>query len=157
VVVELLLLFFFITDPLRTAGREDMEHLRLLVDGFQARTLDERTTGWPLLEFNHALGAAVLYVVIVVVLPRLLHPAAGAKQAAAKGTASGDKAGAAGDLRSIRLVYNAAMTLINLYFVLEMLYQASVTTWFGAITPGEQGLGVLPPPRFIFLVFLVFN
>jgi len=122
-----------------------MEHLRLLMDGFQARTLDERTTGWPLLEFNHALGAAVLYVVIVVVLPRLLHPAAGAK-----GTASGDKAGAAGDLRSIRLVYNAAMTLINLYFVLEMLYQASVTTWFGAITPGEQGLGVLPPPFFRF-------
>ncbi|ELR18844.1 GNS1/SUR4 family protein [Acanthamoeba castellanii str. Neff] len=117
-----------------------MEHLRLLVDGFQARTLDERTTGWPLLEFNEALGAAFLYVVIVVVLPRLLHPAGG-KQAAAKG-AAGDKAGAAGDLRSIRLVYNAAMTLINLYFVLEMLYQASVTTWFGAITPGEQGLGM---------------
>jgi hypothetical protein len=125
-----------------------MEHLRLLVDGFQARTLDERTTGWPLLEFNEALGAAVLYVVIVVVLPRLLHPAGG-KQAAAKG-AAGDKAGAAGDLRSIRLVYNAAMTLINLYFVLEMLYQASVTTWFGAITPGEQGLGVLPPPLSLF-------
>jgi elongation of very long chain fatty acids protein 4 len=114
-----------------------MEYVEALVDGYLTRTRDERTIGWPLVDFYPALGAAAFYCVLVFVLPRVLRSPA-AKPAR---KSAGDEE--TNDLRSIRLVYNGLMSLFNLYLVIEMARQAALTSWFGAITPGEQGMGMV--------------
>jgi hypothetical protein len=137
-----------------------MEQVEVLVDGFLTRTRDERTIGWPLVDFYPALGAAAFYCVLVFILPRVLRPAAASRPAAAGARKSaGDEE--TKDLRSIRLVYNGLMSLFNLYLVIEMARQAALTSWFGAITPGEQGFGVRDSPPFAllfpFLAFISFR
>jgi hypothetical protein len=122
-----------------------MEYVEALVDGYLTRTRDERTIGWPLVDFYPALGAAAFYCVLVFVLPRVLRSPA-AKPAR---KSAGDEE--TNDLRSIRLVYNGLMSLFNLYLVIEMARQAALTSWFGAITPGEQGMGVRSSPLYFLL------
>jgi len=98
----------------------------VLVSGFVERLPDQRTADWPLVDFRQSLGLAALYCLLVFALPRLLKAKEGRTQS----------------LRGVRLCYNAFMVLFNLYLVVEMIHQATLTSWFGPITPGEQGLGV---------------
>ena len=46
------------------------------------------------------------------------------------------------ELKSVRTVHNGLLTVFNLYLVIEILRQASLTGWYAPIVTGEQGLGV---------------
>ncbi len=109
----------------------------ILLEGFLQRIPDPRTAEWPLVDFNQAVIVSSVYALCVLVGPKLLRDV---KKR---------------ELQALRVIYNGLMALLNLYIVVELLRQAALTTWFGPITQGEQGLGVSlllpfyisPPPK----------
>src|SRR4051794_19865560 len=85
---------------------------------------DDRTREWPLMDLNQTLYISLGYVVFSIVGRQLFNEKT------------------KWELKAVRVLHNALMTFLNLYMVIEMLRQASKTSWYGPITRGEEGLGV---------------
>jgi len=86
---------------------------------------DERTTNWPMLDFNLMSITVCAYVLIVVIGKSLM--------ARYKPF----------DLKGLRLVHNGLLTIANLYICVELIRQALLTNcWIGPIVRGVEGLGM---------------
>jgi elongation of very long chain fatty acids protein 4 len=85
---------------------------------------DPRTENWPLMNFNHAAGATLAYVAIVLIGKRVFRNLP------------------ASEMYVPRVLHNLLMTLFNLYLVIEILIQASKTSWYGPIVRDERGTGM---------------
>jgi len=85
---------------------------------------DERTKNWPVMDVRLVTAICVGYVVFIIIGKWVME-----KQKAF-------------DLRFIRVIHNAIMTGINFYMVVEILIQASKTSWYGPIYRSERGLGM---------------
>jgi len=85
---------------------------------------DPRTENWPLMNFNHAAGASLAYVAIVLIGKRVFRNMP------------------PNEMYYARILHNLIMTLFNLYLVIEILHQASRTSWYGPIVRDERGTGM---------------
>eukprot|EP01118_Nematostelium_gracile_P012230 TRINITY_DN4437_c0_g1_i1.p1 TRINITY_DN4437_c0_g1~~TRINITY_DN4437_c0_g1_i1.p1 ORF type:complete len:254 (-),score=54.28 TRINITY_DN4437_c0_g1_i1:96-857(-) len=102
-----------------------MEELGRAFD-FSKSTLvkDERTEHMLLMDPRQMIAVGFLYLFSVWVGPRLMQNRREF------------------DLKGVRIVHNAALTLLSLYMTIEMLRQAFKTSIYGPIVRGEAGLGM---------------
>jgi hypothetical protein len=101
-----------------------MEIYNEIVSLFQESKLvpDPRTAEWPLMDLKSASVVAFFYIAIVLLSKIVKFPKM--------------------ELKAARIIHNGLMTLINFYLVVELLIQASATSWYGPIVRDQRGVGV---------------
>jgi len=99
-----------------------MEFINSLFSGSKL-IADPRTSELPFMELQEVFFICLAYILIILLeknlklLPKM-------------------------ELKILRIVHNLILTALSLYMCVEMLYQASMTSWYGPIFRGEKGLGM---------------
>lgn len=95
-----------------------------VIEAIKTVKADERTLSWPMLDFKLMALACISYVLIVVLGKEIM------------------KKFEKFDLFWLRVVHNGLLTLANFYFVVEIVHQAYLTSWFGSIDKTAKGFGM---------------